>query len=235
MKQTLVALAVGLCLYGGALPAVSALGEARAEEPVNASSESFDEALNTLRRVWAAAKYQSPDDKVRRAAFEDLLERARLLAEQYPQRAEALAWHGIVLSTYAGEVSALGAMKVAKEALASLQKAEAMQADALNGGIYASLGALYSKVPGGFVGFGDDDIARSYFERALAVDATNIDNNYFYGEFLVEHGEYASALKALNRALESGSSPDRPVFDAGRRAEIRELIQVASNQVASIR
>jgi len=202
---------------------------------VNAAGDNFASDLLLLQHEWAHANYETTAKKDRRAAFEAVVEHAHRLTGRYPQEVAAVAWEGIVLSTYAGEVSALGAMKVAKEALASLQKAEAMDADALDGGIYASLGALYSKVPGGFVGFGDDDVARDYFERALAVDSTNIDNNYFYGEFLIEHGEYASALQALNRALDSSVSPDRPVFDAGRRAEIRELIQVASNQVASIR
>jgi Tfp pilus assembly protein PilF len=79
-------------------------------------------------------------------------------------------------------------------------------------------------VPGGFVGFGDNELAREYFMRALEVDANNIDNNYFYGEFLVKQGDYSAALEVLNRALSSSVVADRPVFDAGRRAEIEALI-----------
>jgi tetratricopeptide (TPR) repeat protein len=195
----------------------------------------FDEALLSLQREWAHANYQTADKKERRAAFEAVVDAARSLSERSPDEVAAVAWNGIVLSTYAGEVSALSAMKVAKAALAELQRAESMDADALAGGIYASLGALYSKVPGGFVGFGDDELAREYFERALGVDAAAIDNNYFYAEFLIEHGEYRAALDLLNRALETAVDNDRPVFDAGRRAEIRDLIRIASNQTASIR
>jgi len=200
-----------------------------------AAGVGFESELLSLQHEWAHANYETTGKKDRRAAFEAVVDHAKSLSAAYPDQVSVVAWEGIVLSTYAGEVSALGAMKVAKEALARLQAAEQMDGDALDGGIYASLGALYSKVPGGFVGFGDDDIARGYFERAIEVDSTNIDNNFFYGEFLVEHGEYTAALKYLTAALDAEVAADRPVFDAGRRAEIRELLQEASSQVAYAR
>lgn len=195
-----------------------------------AAGSAFESELLSLQRDWAHANYEATGKKARRAAFEAVVDEAHALSERYPDEVAAVAWDGIVLSTYAGEVGAFGAMKVAKAALAQLQRAEAMDGDALDGGIYASLGALYSKVPGGFVGFGDDELAQTYFERALAVDPDGIDNNYFYGEFLIEHGDYRAALEVLNRALASAVNPDRPVFDAGRRAQIRELIPIASNR-----
>jgi tetratricopeptide (TPR) repeat protein len=153
--------------------------------------------------------------------------------EQYPARAEALAWEGIVLSTYAGEVSAMGAMKYAKAAREALERAEGLDSHALAGGIYASLGALYAKVPGGFIGFGDDELADQYFRKALAVDPDNIDNNYFYGEFLLDQGEYAHAQTVLEHALAAPVAADRPVFEAGRRNEIRELLAVAERKAST--
>ena len=104
---------------------------------------------------------------------------------------------------------------------------------ALSGGIYASLGALYSKVPGGLIGFGDDVLAARYFEKALAVDPDNIDNNYFYGEFLLDQGAYAHARTVLEHALAAPAVVDRPVFDSGRREEIRALLAVAERKSAS--
>jgi Tfp pilus assembly protein PilF len=124
-------------------------------------------------------------------------------------------------------------MKYAKAARAALEQAERIEATALAGGIYASLGALYSKVPGGFIGFGDDKVAAQYFEKALAVDGDNIDNNYFYGEFLLDQGDYAHARGVLERALAAPTMADRPVFDAGRRAEIRALLAVAQRKTSS--
>ena len=127
----------------------------------------------------------------------------------------------------------MSAMKVAKAARAALEQAEKLDATALSGGIYASLGALYSKVPGGFIGFGDDALAAQYFEKALDVDPDNIDNNYFYGEFLLDQGDYGRARAVLEHALAAPAVVDRPVFDAGRREEIRDLLAVAQRKSAS--
>jgi Tfp pilus assembly protein PilF len=123
-------------------------------------------------------------------------------------------------------------MKYAKAARAALLRAERMDPEALGGGLYASLGALYSKVPGGFIGFGDDELAAEYFAKALQVDPNNIDSNFFYGEFLVDQGDYAQAIAVLDRALKAPTVETRPAFDAGRRAEIRELLATAQREAS---
>jgi tetratricopeptide (TPR) repeat protein len=197
--------------------------------PVHA--DDFSDGLAALQNEWDIANYQTTD-KVRDDAFSALVEHAATFRARYPDRAEALAWEGIVLSTYAGEVGAMSAMKYAKAARTALEGAEKIDSNALEGGIYASLGALYSKVPGGFVGFGDDELAAQYFEKALAVDADNIDNNFFYGEFLVDQGDYARARTVLEHALAAPPVTERPVFDAGRRAEIRDLLTVARKKTS---
>jgi tetratricopeptide (TPR) repeat protein len=195
-----------------------------------AADAAFDGELAAIQRDWDAAKYATPDKHARAAALESLADRAAKLRSANPQRVEAATWEGIVLSTYAGEVSPFSAMKYAKAALEALERAERMNPAALHGGVYASLGALYSKVPGGFMGFGDDGRAAAYFQKALAVDADNLDNNFFYGEFLLDQGAYAQAATVLNHALEAPAVEARPVFDAGRRAEIRELLAVAQRK-----
>jgi tetratricopeptide (TPR) repeat protein len=208
------------------------LGAAAIVAAAPAFADGFDDGLTTIQNEWAAANYQATDKAARDDAFFVLLKHASEFSAEYPDRAEAVAWEGIVLSTYAGEVGAMSAMKYAKGARAALERAEKLDATALDGGIYASLGALYSKVPGGFIGFGDDELAAEYFAKALAVDADNIDNNYFYGEFLLDQGEYARARSVLEHALAAPPVADRPVFDAGRRAEIRELLAVASRKTS---
>ena len=174
-------------------------------------ADDFGQGLAAIQSEWATANYQTKG-KQRDAAFTALVDHAAQFRSRYPERAEALAWEGIVLSTYAGEVGAMSAM---------------------SGGIYASLGALYSKVPGGLIGFGDDVLAARYFEKALAVDPDNIDNNYFYGEFLLDQGAYAHARTVLEHALAAPAVVDRPVFDSGRREEIRALLAVAERKSAS--
>jgi tetratricopeptide (TPR) repeat protein len=198
-----------------------------------AMADDFSDGLAAIQQEWAVANYQTTEGSARSTAFAALVEHAKAFREQYPARVEAVAWEGIVLSTYAGEVSAMSAMKYAKAARTALDRAEKLDATALAGGVYASLGALYSKVPGGLIGFGDDELAAQYFEKALAVDPDNIDNNFFFGEFLLDQGEYARARTVLEHALAAPTVADRPVFDAGRRNEIRALLSVAERKAST--
>ena len=60
--------------------------------------------------------------------------------------------------------------------------------------------------------------------KALALNPDGMDPNYFIGELLFEQGEYSSSLQHLQKAMAAPSRPDRPVADAGRRAEINALV-----------
>ncbi len=62
--------------------------------------------------------------------------------------------------------------------------------DALHGSIYTSLGTLYAQVPGWPLGFGDNDNAKAYFNKALEVNPAGIDPNYFYAQFLYDQHHY---------------------------------------------
>jgi tetratricopeptide (TPR) repeat protein len=197
-----------------------------------ATESTFTADLAAIEHEFDVANFETKDESARQAAFDALVDHAAELSKKYPDRVEAVAWEGIVLSTYAGEVSAMSAMKYAKAARAALLRAERMNPEALGGGLYASLGALYSKVPGGFIGFGDDELAAEYFAKALQVDPDNIDSNYFYGEFLIDQGDYVEAVAVLDRALKAPTVEARPAFDAGRRAEIRELLAAAQREVS---
>lgn len=104
------------------------------------------------------------------------------LREIWPERAEPLVWEGIVLASWAGAKGGLGALKLAKQARDQLLRAEQIDPSALNGSVYTSLGSLYYQVPGWPLGFGDDDKAREYLEKALTMNPDGIDPNFFYGD-----------------------------------------------------
>jgi len=183
----------------------------------------FDAELKAVRDDWAVTNYRTPADQ-REAAFEKLAQRAAALSARYPQRAEALIWEGIVLSTYAGAKGGLGALGPAKASKAKFEAALAMDENALEGSAHTSLGTLYHKVPGFPIAFGSDKKARMHLEKALKINPRGIDQNYFFGEFLYDEGEYAEALRHLETALKAPPRPGREVADAGRRAEIQALI-----------
>jgi tetratricopeptide (TPR) repeat protein len=210
-RKWLESLAVALALLPLALPAF-------------ANDEAFNSELADIQQSWDQANYQSasPDDK--RQRLETLSERSEALARKYPRRAEPLVWEGIVLSTYAGAKGGLGALSLAKKSRDCLLEATRIDPAALRGSAYTSLGALYYKVPGWPIGFGDKDKASDFLHKALALNPDGMDPNYFIGELLYEQGQYSSSLQHLQKALAAPPRPERPVADAGRRAEIETLV-----------
>lgn len=189
-----------------------------------AQAPGFAAELNAIQSQWAQANYETPKGEARVRAFEALSQRADAFVRANPQRAEALIWQGIVLSTYAGAKGGLGALKLAKQSRAALEAAMKIDPEALDGSAYTSLGALYYKVPGFPLGFGDKDKARKYLEQALAISPNGLDANFFYGEFLLEQERYAQAREHLQRAMDAPARPGRELADAGRRKEIEALL-----------
>ena len=188
------------------------------------------QGVEELQHEWARIKYKMPQEE-RAAAFEALAHKAEEVSAKNTGRAEPLVWEAIILSSEAGERGGLGALSLVKKARGLLEQAEKIQPDALHGSIYTSLGSLYYQVPGWPVGFGDDDKARSYLQKALAVNPNGIDPNYFYGDFLMEQKDYQGAVKAFEKALAAPPRPTRQVADAGRRSEIQAALARAREKL----
>ena len=194
------------------------------------TSFAIGEAAKPLQQQWDIAKYQTAD-KEREKALKTLLQKAEQIAQQHPSNAEVLVWEAIILSTYAGEKGGLGALGLVKDAKVLLEKAEKIDPNVLNGSIYTSLGSLYYQVPGWPIGFGNDDKAQAYLEKALATNPNGIDSNYFYGDFMLEEGEYQKAVAALEKALMAPPRPDRPIADTGRKQEIKTALAKAKTHL----
>jgi tetratricopeptide (TPR) repeat protein len=177
-----------------------------------------------IQQSWDRATYQSANAAEKQRQLEELSARSEALVHKYPRRAEPLVWEGIVLSTYAGAKGGLGALSLARKSRDCLLEATRIDPAALRGSAYTSLGALYFKVPGWPVGFGDENQAADYLRKALVLNPDGMDPNYFIGELLFEQGEYSRSLQHLQAALAAPPRPDRPVADAGRRAEIDTLM-----------
>lgn len=179
--------------------------------------------IHQLQTRWAEVNYQLEGD-AQEDAFEILSKDAERVTHAYPDEASAWIWSGIIKSTYAGAKGGLGALGLAKDSKSDLEKAMELDANALEGSAYASLGTLYYSVPGWPVGFGDDDKAEELLKKAIALSPQAIDNNYFYASFLVSKKRYDEALEYYARAQHAAPRPDRPLADAGRQEEIRLAI-----------
>ncbi|MDZ4729195.1 MAG: tetratricopeptide repeat protein [Xanthomonadales bacterium] len=179
----------------------------------------LDADILQLQQRWAEVNYQL-EGKTRISAFEALAGAAENVTKQYPDAAAAWIWSGIIKSTYAGAKGGLGALEIAKQARADLEKALEVDAEALQGSAYTSLGTLYFSVPGWPVGFGNDEKAEELLQHALQVNPDGIDGNYFYGDFLSRQKRYAEARTYLLKAQAASPRPNRQVADAGRQKEI---------------
>jgi len=182
-----------------------------------------DSAIRPIQNAWAEIKYQIPE-KQQAARYHALAEQAGQLAAAQPDNAEVLIWQGIVLSSEAGAKGGLGALSIAKAAKQQLEAALELDGSALNGSAYTSLGTLLYKVPGWPIGFGDKKRAEQLLRKALTIDPSGIDPNYFYAEYLSERERHAEALRHLDTALKAPARPGRELADAGRRKEVQNLI-----------
>ena len=150
-----------------------------------APADDLDAGIAAIQHEWARIHYQLPKDQ-QDAAFVKLEAQADALESAHANRAEPKIWKAIVLSTHAGVSGGLGALSKVKAARDLLIAAEKIDATALNGSIYTSLGSLYYQVPGWPIGFGDKERAEEYFKKSLAINPGGIDPNFFYGEYLAE-------------------------------------------------
>jgi len=184
----------------------------------------LDADILQLQQRWAEVNYQL-EGKTRLTAFEALVGAANNVTAQYPDEAAAWIWSGIIKSTYAGAKGGLGALKIAKQSKADLEKAMKLDDEALQGSAYTSLGTLYFSVPGWPVGFGDDEKAEELLQHALQVNPDGIDSNYFYGDFLMRQKRYEEARNHFVKAQAAAPRPNRQVADAGRQKEIEKALQ----------
>ena len=192
--------------------------------PLTWALDSADQQrLTEIQTRWAHIQYNLPEEQ-RTKAFEQLAAQATAFTQARPQAAEAWIWSGIVSSSWAGAQGGLGALSKVKAAKVDLEKALALDPKALQGSAYTSLAALYDRVPGWPIGFGDSDKAEQLLKQALQLNPDGIDSLYFWGDHLYRQKHYAEAKAALQKALQAAPRPGRETADAGRRKEIATLL-----------
>jgi tetratricopeptide (TPR) repeat protein len=212
-------------VFGRTITILTALGLASLAAPAVASDNpEMDADVMRINNSWAHIRYQVKDRNAQYRQLAALEGQALQVVQKYPGKAEPLLWEGIVVSEEAARASTFKQLGLATRARDILAKAYAINPKVADGGAAMSLGVLYYKVPGWPIGFGSTAKARAYFQKALLQDPKGLDNNFFYGDFLAQEGEKAKAKQFLQRALEAPTNTDRPVWDAGRRAEVRALL-----------
>jgi tetratricopeptide (TPR) repeat protein len=179
--------------------------------------------VREIQSEWAQLYYLDEFLNNNYRELQALARKANRVSHDNPQSAEALVWDAIVLSTLAEKKGGIGALSLVKEARLKLEQAEAIDPTVLGGSVYASLGSLYSKVPGWPIGFGSDKKAEKYFQKALAINPQGLDINYFFAEFLADNGKDQLALEYVEKALHAPQMTERPLADKGRREQALKL------------
>ncbi|MAC57772.1 MAG: hypothetical protein CMH85_05755 [Novosphingobium sp.] len=184
--------------------------------------------VSAVNRGWAHITYEVKGSSTQTKALDQLAKEAATVVARYPGQAEPLLWQGIIVSEQANRANFFHKLGLATKARDILQKAYSIDPKAAQGGAAMSLGVLYYKVPGSPLAWGDGDKAGRLLKQALALDPDGLDANYFYGDYLLDQGDKAGARTHLQKALRAPRDPNRPVWDAGRRREVRALLAKAS-------
>jgi len=195
-----------------------------------ASDLASSQELLQLQHEWAHINYDV-NDAQKEAAFEALVAKAHVWSAEHAGKAEPLIWEAIIKSTYAGAKGGLGALSLMEEARDLLLKAEKIDAKALDGSIYTSLGSFYYMTPGWPIGFGDDDKAEAYLTKALEMAPNDMDANYFAGDYWLEEHKYKQAAEYLQKVIDLPSVESRPVYSKGRKAEAAEKLKEAQKHI----
>lgn len=193
-------------------------------------AEELDAEIVELQHEWAKANYNTAKD-AQEPTLKALTERAHEVTTKLNNAPEALIWEGIINATYARAKGGIGALKFAEKARDLLLASEKANPNALQGAAYTSLGSLFYKVPGWPIGFGDKKKAKAYLEKALKINPSGIDSNYFYGDYLLEQGQYAKAIEYFKKAQAAAPRVGREDADAGRKGEIEEGLKKAESKL----
>ena len=196
-----------------------------------AQGDVFDQKLIALEQHFDQLNFATPNKSQRMAAEDRAIAEAEQLAKANPGRAEPLIWEAIILGVKAKDVGAFSALPIANQSKALLERSIKMNPNALNGGAFASLGAMYTHVPGPPIAFGDKAKAKTYLQHALSVSPNDVDANYFMADLLYISGDYKGAYNYAERSYKAPARANRAVGDTGRKSQALSLMNAAKKRI----
>lgn len=179
--------------------------------------------VNELQSRWVKIKYEMPENQQEKAYGALVVEAEQSHADNI-SNPEFLIWEGVIRASYAGEKGGLGALSEVKKAKILFERAIEIDPAALDGSAFTSLGSLYYQVPGWPIGFGSSKKANEMLLKGLKYNPEGVESNFFYGEYLMDEGEYKAALDIFEKALQYPVRADRSITDNGLKKEIKVLI-----------
>ena len=201
--------------------------------PLQADEEhSIDDTVQALQTEWEDVFYGLPAAQ-QADRYAALLDKLDSLAHDHPAAASPKVLKAMVLCTYAGTRVGLSSLEWMEEARDLLRQAIQMDPRSLNGSAWITLGNLYQRLPGWPVSFGDNTLAREYLGQAIKLFPSAMDTNYFYGNFLLEQGEYDEALKYLQKAASVPLSAEAGIAEKKLQEQVSTAITAAREHHAA--
>ncbi|MFK7893083.1 MAG: hypothetical protein AB8B63_19880 [Granulosicoccus sp.] len=187
--------------------------------------EALADNLALIKHRWAEIRYAMDEKRAQQTALAELESFAQEVTEQFPDNAEALAWHGQVAATQGELAAGMSALKYATQARDLFEQSVAIDEAALEGTAHISLGALYYEVPGWPMGFGNKSKAHEHLTRALELFPDDIEANFYFAGYERKYGKRQSAIEWFERALElSREQSDGSLSAEGRQREIKATL-----------
>ena len=193
-------------------------------DPINHSRTLRVRVMEYVKMVEAG---DSTDQPAKLAA---LAPRLQALAKRDPQAAEPLIMEALVLCSLAAADAGFASLGRVERARALLLKSITLDPLAMEGTAYITLGNLYYRLPGWPISFGDDERAREALETALKHFPEALDANFFYGDFLLEQGEFAKARIYLEKAEKAPIRPRARLSDLQLKQELRQALRDAREE-----
>ncbi len=206
---------------GAAQQGVDLMQAALAEDPDN-----FDLHWN-IARFYFWLGDTAPDDTLRTQHSKSCWDHAIRATELSPNAVEGHYWSMACIGTYSEGVGIINAVRqgLATKFQEAGERAEAIDRNHDSGGPMRGLGRFHHQLPWPLQ---DMDEARSYLERANAVDPTHGRNLYYMAELEIDDGNEEAGRALLQRLLalsESGNKnpPEVRRQQAAARATLAEL------------
>ena len=191
-----------------------------------------EQQISGIQQEWDQT-YFTLDNKPRKKALRKLIEKTEAMRKQQPQNAGLYIWEAIIRASYNEAAGGLGGLRQARAAKSLLETSIELDPNALDGLAYTELGALYYRVPGWPVSFGDNDKAKELLLKGLSFEKTDLEAFYLLGHFYIDEENWPAAIDTLEKGLRLPEQPDRPAFEQIRRNEMQLLLNEAKEQLAN--
>jgi tetratricopeptide (TPR) repeat protein len=192
-------------------------------------------STQAIESEWASIYYKLPKNQ-QAVAYGALLNKAKQLAGQFPNKAEPLFWQAVILATNAEHQDGFSALQSINQSKELLLEAIGMDPKTANGSAYVTLATLYYMVPQWPIAFGDNEKAEQMFQEALKINPNGIDANYFYGDYLLANNKSQEAQQYFEKALLAPSRKEQQFADNKLKDEVKlALANTKSRKINAVK